>query len=128
MINGYHSSVNSSMEFELGCLEEIPDDKLKELSAALAVRIKEAKKKVASLIEKDKALMSMYVSSIGIDSPKAMPEELTEIRNKRKKDFEMALLANPDAFVAYQVKTFLLKMNDEIRHERIRRAPVKESK
>ena len=113
------------MQLEVGCLNEMSDDHLKDLSATLATRIREAKKKIAIFLKKDSHLMTMWVTKLGVDPPKALPEEVIEIRNQRKKEFEIALLSNPEAFVAFQVSTFLVSLNDVIRLERLRRAPVK---
>lgn len=113
------------MQFEVRCLGEMSDDNLKELSATLVTRVKDAKKKVSSFIKKDTHLMTMWVTKLGLDPPKALPEEVVEIRNQRKKEFEIALLSNPEAFVAFQVSTFLTQLNDAIRVERQHRAPIK---
>lgn len=116
------------MQFEIGCLEEMTDDNLKEISATLITRIKEAKKKVAVCLKKDQSLMTLWVTKLGVDPPKALPEEVVEIRSQRKKAFEVALLANPEAFVAFQVNTMLVQLYDLFRTERLRRAPVKPAK
>lgn len=113
------------MQFDVGCLSELPDDKLKEISATLVTRIKDVKRKIGVLIKNDKHLMSMWVTKLGVDPPKALPEQITEIRNQRKREFEIALLSNPEAFVTFQVNSFLITLNDEIRAERIRRTPIK---
>lgn len=113
------------MQFELGCLNEMTDDNLKELSATMVTRVKEAKKKVAVLLKKNQDLMNLWVSKLGLDPPKALPEEVMEVRNQRKKEFELALLANPEAFVAFQVSTFMVQLNDVIRLERLNRVPEK---
>ena len=116
------------MQFEVECIGELSDDDLKTLSATLVTRVKETKKKVANHIKKDKHLMSMWVQKMSLDPPKALPEEVTQVRNQRKKEFEMALLANPEAFVAFQVNTFLIQLHNEIRSERIKRVPEKGTK
>jgi len=113
------------MQFEVDCLEEMSDDNLKELSATLVTRIKEGKKKVAALLKKDPHLTTLWVTKLGLDPPKALPEEVMEIRNKRKKEFEVALLANPEAFIAFQMSAFLVSLHEVIRAEKTRRTPVK---
>jgi len=113
------------MQFEVDCLNEMSENNLKELSATLATRVREAKKKVAALLKQDKDLMTLWIGKLGIDPPKALPEEVVEIRKQRKKEFEVALLCKPEAFVAFQVSTFLVQLNDVIRLERLRRVPEK---
>jgi hypothetical protein len=113
------------MHFDIGCIGEIPDDKLKELSATLATRVRDAKKKVGQHLKHDQPLMTAWITKLGVDPPKALPEEVMEVRNRRKREFEMALLANPEAFVAFQVSNFMVSLLEEIRAERIRRVPTK---
>lgn len=111
------------MIFEVGCVADISDEALRELSVTMVAKIKEAKKKVAQALKKDKSLMHAWVSRLSADPPKALPEEVLEIRNQRKREFELALLSNPDAFIAFQVSTFLVSLGEELRQERGRRAP-----
>jgi hypothetical protein len=113
------------MQFELGSLGDIPDDKLKELLAAMVTRIKDAKKKVSQCLKNNKPLMTAWITKLGVDPPKAAPEELAGIRAQRKHEFEMALLSHPEAFVAFQTSSFLVAMQEELRQERNRRAPMK---
>lgn len=113
------------MQFDVDCLNELTDDNLKDLSATLTTRVKEAKKKVSNHLKKDNRLMSAWVTKLGLDPPKALPEEVLEIRNQRKREFELALMSNPEAFVAFQISTFLVQLNEAVRTERIRRKPVK---
>lgn len=116
------------MQFEIDCLSELSDDNMKELSATLTTRIKEAKKKVSAHLKKDQRLMLAWVSKLGLDPPKALPEEVIEVRSQRKKEFELALMANSEAFVAFQISTFLVQLNDAVRSERLRRLPEKKSR
>jgi len=115
------------MQFDLGCLSEIPDEKLKELLAMMVSRVKDAKKKVSQCLKNDKVLMSAWITKLSQDPPKAVPEELAGIRAQRKHEFEIALLGNPDAFVAFQTSAFLVMLQEELRQERNRRVPVKKS-
>lgn len=117
--------VKSCMEFEVNCLDELSDDNLKELSATLVTKIKEAKKKVSVHLKKDGRLMVAWVTKLGVDPPKALPEEVLEVRNRRKKEFELALASNSDAFVAFQVNAFLIQLNEAVRAVRTSRRPTK---
>lgn len=119
------NSVRSVMQFDVQEIENIPDDKLKEVSAALVTKLKEVKKKLSVQLKNDKALQTAWLSTMAMDPPKALPEEIAEFRKQKRRDFAIALLANPEAFVTYQINSFLLKLNDEVRSERVRRTPMK---
>ncbi len=106
------------------CVKEISDEALKELSTTMSARIKETKRKIAQMLKKDQHLMYMWVNKLSACPPKALPEEIAEMRSQRKREFELALLSNPEAFIAFQINTFLIMLNDELRQERIRRAPA----
>jgi hypothetical protein len=110
------------MEPKIDCIESIPEKELKELSIALADKIKEAKKKYTGLLKKDPQLMKKQSEKLGIDPPGLTQEEILEVRNKRKKDFDLALLANPEAFFAFQTNAFLMKLSDTLRAEHQRRS------
>jgi hypothetical protein len=113
------------MEFELGNIKELSHDNLLQLPAAISAEIKRTKKRINVLLKNNKDLMSSWLGVLAPDSQKIMPDEIKEIRNKRKLEFEMKLLLNPEAFVAFQTENFLVKLLSEIRSEKIRRETKK---
>jgi hypothetical protein len=116
------------MEFELGNVTELSHENLLQLPAAISTEIKRTKKKINILLKNDKNLMSSWLSHLAPDSQKIMPDEIKEIRNRKRLEFEMKLLSNPEAFVAFQTESFLVKLLNEIRTEKIRREAEKLNK
>lgn len=98
------------------------DDDLRNLTATLALKTKEAKRKLSALLKNDRHLESLWVEKLGIDPPKALPEEVIEIKKQRQQEFEMALFTRPEAFVAYQINALLVQLGNSIRQERCQRA------
>jgi len=116
------------MEFDVDIINRMSDDELKSLTMAIIKERKTVKKKVQKLLKNDDDLMSAWLQNLSLDPPKALPEEVERIRMERKENLERMMVSNPDAFVSHQVSTFLLKLLNEIRDERLRRMPEKKSR
>ena len=110
------------MKFEIDCLEELSDDDLKNLSAAISMKIKKSRKAVEIQLKKDSKLMAAWITKLGIDPPKALPDEVVEIRNQRKREFELALSSNPEAFITFQTNSFLVQFGECIRIIRVNKS------
>jgi hypothetical protein len=116
------------MEFDVSIVQKMSDDELKSLTVAVIKERKTVKKRVQKLLKNDGKLMDAWLQNLSLDPPKALPEEIDRIRAERRENLEKMMMSNPDAFVAHQTSTFLLKLLNEVRDERLKRMPEKKSK
>lgn len=117
------------MNFNVDTIPKLSDEDLQQLVAELMKTIKAARRKVFKLLKKNDKLMSTWLGNLSsIGTQKDLPEETKKVTEEKREKFELALISNPEAFIAYQTMAFTIRMLNEVRAERMKRLDARKAK
>lgn len=101
-------------------LKDLTDTQLREVSADVEARIKDARKRATKALSKKPELLKSWVSTISMTG--ADVDLATRVREERRRSFEKALAETPEAFALYHMSNYLRAFVEAIRLERLSRA------